>query len=60
MSEDDHATYDPCVRQPLTLGEQLSWMFANAAGGSMVPRPVSLNPPPIPGLDRLAAYCAAK
>jgi nucleoside phosphorylase len=58
--EKDRAAYDPCQRQPETLGELERWMYANAAGGSMCPRPVSLNPPPIPGLDRLSAYCAAR
>jgi hypothetical protein len=54
--------YDPRARQPKTLGELERWFFANEAfmRATMIPPPISLNPPPIPGLDRLAAYCAAK
>src|SRR5262249_13120797 len=54
--------YDPRARQPNTLGELERWLHADEVSkrGSLVPFPIALNPPPIPGLDRLSAYCAWK
>jgi hypothetical protein len=54
--------YNPRARQPQTLGELERWFYANEAfmRATMIPPPIALNPPPIPGLDRLAAYCAAR
>jgi hypothetical protein len=53
--------YDPHSRQPETLGELEHWMRAAAvsASAAMVPAPVRLDSPPIPGLGRLSAYCQA-
>jgi hypothetical protein len=59
---DAGAAYDPYSRQPRTLGELERWLLADAASNraTLLPFPVPLNPPPIPGLDRLSAYCNAK
>jgi nucleoside phosphorylase len=62
LRESDRPPYDPRAQQPRTLGELERWMCAAEASkrGSMIPFPVSRNPPPIPGLDRLDAYCTAE
>jgi pyrimidine deaminase RibD-like protein len=62
MSEIDSRDYDPHSRQPRTLGELETWMYADDAfkRAARIASPIPINPPPIPGLDRLSAYCLAK
>jgi hypothetical protein len=57
MTEHVRVSYDPFVHQPQTLGDLEHWMRAAkaSANAQRMPFPVSLNKPPIPGFDRLAA-----
>ena len=58
------SAYCPEDRQPQTLGELEIWLLAHDAWDRQTnPQSyplIRLNPPPIPGLDRLTALCQAK
>ena len=52
MPENETQEYDPRSRQPQTLDELQTWMYAAEASkrALMVPFPIRLNPPPIRAL----------